>query len=261
MHTRKVLFSLFLFAAASLAFPIQAFKVTAVSVSVSEPEYRGFCPHKFTFSGRITVNRPGIVRYTWERSTKMPGRIHSLIFRTAGSKTVKHTWQLGGKTMGTYRNRWARIKILAPTARVSNKAEFDLICLPQVRMVRKIYKVSGRVIAGGSHVDWLEGLRLRFKLVSNTRTLSTHTGTFTRDGICTYTLIVFNAPGHYRVIIEPLHPTDPDKFHLCFNSVDPAYIFVNLTKDAPEAINQNFRLNWSWRHLDTGQDAFDSPCW
>lgn len=261
MRAKRILFSLVFFAAASAAFSIEAFKVTAVSISVSEPEYRGFCPHKFTFTGRITVNRPGQVRYTWVHSNKLPGKIHTLVFQSKGSKTVKHTWELGSKAMGTYRDQWAQLRILAPNNLFSKKAEFDLTCLGQVQMVRKIYKVSGGVFAGGSHVDWLEGLQLRFKLVSGTRTVSTHTGTFTRDGRCFYSLIVFNAPGSYRVVVEPVHPTDPDKFHLCFRSIDPAYIFVNLTEEAPQVINQNFHLNWGWRHLDMGQEAFDSPCW
>ena len=261
MRAKTVLLLVVFFIAATAVYSIIAFQVTAVSVSVSEPEYRGFCPHKFTFTGRITVNRAGSVRYTWVRSDKLPQKIHTLVFQSKGSKTVKHTWELGGKAMGTFRDRWAMIRILAPNARYSNKAEFDLTCLPQVQMVRKLYKVSGRVLAGGSHVDWLEGLRLRFKLVSGTRTISTTTGTFTRDGICLYALVTFNAPGSYRVVVEPVHPTDPEKFHLCFNSVDPAYIFVNLTAEAPQAINRNFNLRWSWRHLDMGQEAFDSPCW
>jgi hypothetical protein len=261
MRVKTALFSLVFLAATSAAFSIEAFKVTAVSVSVSEPEYRGFCPHKFTFTGRITVNRAGTVRYTWVRSDNIPRKTYTLVFSQKGSQKVTHTWELGSKAMGTYKDQWAQIVILAPNPVMSKKAEFDLTCLPQVQMVRKLYKVSGGVFAGGAHVDWLEGMKLRFKLMSGTRTLSTYTGTFSSIGSCFYTLVVFNAPGRYRVVVEPVHPTDPSKFYLCFNRVDPDTIYVNLTEEAPTAINQNFSLRWSWRHLDMGQEAFDSPCW
>jgi len=257
----KLISFLFVFIAVTLAvFPIEAFKVTGASLSVSEREYTGFCPHRFTFTGRITTNRGGTVRYRWLRSDGSTGAETALVFTTAGTKTVSTYWQLGG-TMGTYHDRWMQIEIVAPNSRTSNKAVFDLKCIPQVRLERKIYKVSGRIIAGGSHADWLSGLQLKVKLMRGTRTVSTCTAAFNNDGICPYSLIVFNAPGSYRVTVETVHPTDPDKFHLCYGSTDPASISVTLTEAAPEAINKNFDLSWSWRHLDMNQEAFDSPCW
>lgn len=260
MRVKTVLFIALFIVATTAAFPIEAFKVTGASASVSEPEYRGFCPHKFIFTGRITVNRPGTVRYRWLGSDGGAFPEETLAFAASGSKTVSTSWQLGG-TMGTYRGRWMRIEVLAPNSLFSNKAVFDLECLPRMRMERKMYKVSGRAIAGGAHVDWLAGLQLKFKLISGTRTVSSCTAAFTRDGICDYSLTVFNAPGSYRVEVEPVHPADPDKFYLCFNSVAPAFLIVTLTGEAPEAANKNFTLAWSWRHLDMGEDHFDSPCW
>lgn len=259
MRIRMAVFIVIFFVLASAAFAIEAFRVTGVSLSVSEREFRGFCPHKFVFTGRITVNREGTVRYTWLRSSGGVHKTFTLEFASAGTKTVTHEWELGG-AMGKI-DGWARIEILAPNSLLSNKAVFELECLPQVRMERKPYKVTGRAIAGGAHADWLTGLRLKFKLISGTRTVSTCTAAIDRDGICPYSLVVFNAPGSYRVVVEPVHPTDPDKFHLCFNSVDPAFHFVTLTEEAPEVTNKNFNLNWSWRHLDMHQEAFDSPCW
>ena len=258
----KLISFLFVFIAVTLAvFPIEAFKVTGASLSVSEREYSGSCPHRFTFTGRITTNRGGTVRYRWLRSDGSRGAETALVFTMAGTKTVSTYWQLGG-TMGTYPDRWMQLEITAPNSRTSNKAVFDLKCIPQVRLERKIYKVSGRVIAvGNSHVEWLNGLQVKVKLANGTRTVSTSTVTFANDGICRYTLILFNAPGRYRVTVEPVHPTDPAKFHLCYGSPDPATIWVELTEAAPEAINKNFDLSWSWRHLDMNQEAFDSPCW
>jgi hypothetical protein len=61
--------------------------------------------------------------------------------------------------------------------------------------------------------------------------------------------------------METVHPSNPDKFFLCFVSTDPAAIVVNLSDAAPDAPNRNFELTWSWRHLDRGEEAFDSPCW
>lgn len=260
MRIRMAVFIVIFFALASAAFAIEAFKVTGVSLSVSEREYRGFCPHKFVFTGRITVNRAGRVNYTWLRSDGARAKTFFLDFHVPGTQTVAYEWELGG-AMGSYPGRWVQIEVLAPNSRLSNRAVFDLTCLPQVRLERKPYKVTGRAIAGGSHVDWLAGLQLKFKLVSGTRTVSSCTAAFDRDGICAYSLVVFNAPGSYRVVVEPVHPTDPDKFHLCFNSVDPAFHFVTLTEEAPEVTNKNFNLSWSWRHLDMNQEAFDSPCW
>ncbi|HUU05323.1 MAG TPA: hypothetical protein VMZ49_05515 [Patescibacteria group bacterium] len=261
MRKKLISFLIAFIAAGTAAFAIEAFKVTGVSVSVSEREYKGFCPHKFIFTGRITTNREGTVRYTWRRSDGIPGKIYTLVFESAGTKTVTHEWKLGG-TMGKYEDYWAQIAILAPNSRTSNKAVFDLECLPQMRLERKAYRVSGRVIAlGGQHIEWLNGLQLKAKLSNGTRTVCSSTLTFGSDGICRYSLVVFNAPGRYRVTVEPVHPTDPDKFHLCYGSTDPAVIWVELTEAAPEAINKNFDLSWSWRHLDMGEEAFASPCW
>ena len=260
MRAKTVVFIALFIAASAAAFPIQAFKVTGVSASVSEREYRGFCPHRFEFTGRITVNREGTVRFRWLRSDGSANAEETLAFTEAGTKTVSTYWQLGG-IMGTYRDRWMRIEILAPNSLLSNPAVFDLECLPQVRMERKAYRVSGRIITGGQHVEWLEGLQLKARLISGTRTVSTCTAAFNRDGVCSYSLVVFNAPGSYRVTVEPVHPTDPELFYLCFNSVDPAFIIVTLSEEAPEAAGQNFDLTWSWRHLDMGEDHFDSPCW
>ena len=260
MRIRMAAFIVIFLALASAAFAIKAFRVTGVSLSVSEREYRGFCPHKFVFTGSITVNRAGTVRYTWLHSDGAMSKTFGLDFDGPGTKPVTYEWELGG-AMGSYPNRWVQLKVLVPNSLLSTRALFSLTCLPQVRLERKAYKVSGRAIAGGSHVDWLAGLQLKFKLVSGTRTLSTCTAAFNRDGICQYSLIVFNAPGTYRVTVETVHPTDPDKFHLCFNSVDPAFHFITLTDDAPEVSNKNFNLSWSWRHLDINQEAFDSPCW
>jgi hypothetical protein len=259
MRIRMAVFIAIFFVLASAAFAIEAFRVTGVSLSVSEREFRGFCPHKFVFTGRITVNREGTVRYTWLRSSGSVRKTFTLAFASAGTKTVTHEWELGGG-IGKI-DGWARIEILAPNSLLSNKAVFELECLPQVRMERKAYKVSGRAIAGGAHADWLAGLQLKFRLISGTRTVSSCTAAFNRDGICPYSLVVFNAPGTYRVTVETVHPTDPAKFHLCFNSVDPAFHFVTLTEEAPEVTNKNFNLSWSWRHLDMHQEAFDSPCW
>ncbi len=260
MRKRIIPLLVLLVAVGAAAFAIEAFKVTGVSASVSEPEYRGFCPHQFVFTGRITANREGTVRYAWLRSDGAPRKTCTLVFEAAGTRTVTHQWELGG-AMGTFHGQWARIEILEPNSLLSNKAVFDLECIPQARLERKIYKVSGRAIAGGSHADWLAGLQLKFKLVSGTRTVSSCTAAFNRDGICPYSLVTFNAPGSYRVEVEPVHPADPDKFYLCFNSVAPAFHAVTLTEEAPEAVNKNFDLTWSWRHLDMGEDHFDSPCW
>ena len=125
MRAKTVVFIALFIAASAAAFPIQAFKVTGVSASVSEREYRGFCPHRFEFTGRITVNREGTVRFRWLRSDGSANAEETLAFTEAGTKTVSTYWQLGG-IMGTYRDRWMRIEILAPNSLLSNPAVFVL---------------------------------------------------------------------------------------------------------------------------------------
>ena len=259
----KMISFLFVFIAATLAvFPIESFKVTGVSVSVSESEYKGFCPHKFVFTGRITANREGTVRYTWLRSDGAPRKTYTLEFTAAGTKTVAHEWELGG-AMGKYEDCWAQIEILAPNSRTSNKAAFDLECIPKMVVERKLYKITGTLVASIStaiQFDWLEGLQLKVNLTDGTRLVKSQIITINSEAMGYYSFVLINAPGRYCVNVEPVHPTDPEKFFVCFERTEPASVWFDLTEASPDH-HQIFRLIWGWRHHDSDDEPWDSPCW
>lgn len=137
MRTTRLLLTLFLAfvgigAAASISFaqppipPTFSVKVPPLQV---DPGYRseGPCPKKVTFTGRITVNRAGIVRYTFLRSDGASGPVHRLRFDAAGSKEVHTSWLLGRSSTG-----WMATKILSPREEESAKANFEVRCTPLV---------------------------------------------------------------------------------------------------------------------------------
>jgi len=235
----KLTIFVFVFITAALAvFPIEAFKVTGVSVSVSEREYTGPCPHRFVFTGRITTNREGTVRYTWLRSDGIPRKTYTLEFAAAGTKTVTHEWELGGG-MGTYRDRWAQIEILAPNSRLSNQAEFDLKCIPQMRAERKFYTISGRLFTYASQAAFLEilpGARLKVHVTSGGRTIKDQEVALTASGNDSYSIVLINAPGSYRLTVEPV--SLPDR--MVWQRAEPASITVELTEASPASLNNNF---------------------
>jgi hypothetical protein len=220
------------------AFAIEAFKVRSVSASVSEPEYRGSCPHRFEFTGRITTNREGTVRYRWLRSDGSAYPEKTLAFAAAGTKTVSDYWELGG-VMGTYRDRWMRIEILAPNSLLSNKALFDLECIPQVQMERKFYTVSGRLISYATQHPFLEalaGCQLKVRLAGGGRTIKEQVVDLDTDGFASYALVLINAPGTYQLTVEPVRLSE----RMRWQRSDPVSYTVVLTEDSPTANNKNF---------------------
>jgi hypothetical protein len=105
------------------------FKVTAVSATASPTAYSGKCPGLITFTGHITANMPGTVKYTWLRSDGATSPTETLDFANAGTKTVTRTWQLGGTGLTSYAG-WEQVKVISPNAMLSGKANFTLKCTP-----------------------------------------------------------------------------------------------------------------------------------
>jgi hypothetical protein len=105
----------------------QPFQVTAVSLTASPAKYEGPCPGVIKFSGTITVNGRGTVKYTFLRSDGATAPVFTLAFAGPGTKTVGTTWTLGGAALPNY-SGWEAIKILSPNEMVSDKAGFELIC-------------------------------------------------------------------------------------------------------------------------------------
>jgi hypothetical protein len=243
MRVKTAIF-IFVFMAATLAiFPIEAFKVTGVSLSVSEPEFTGSCPHRFVFTGRITANREGTVRYRWLRSDGAVSGEQTLVFAAAGTQTVTSHWELGGG-MATYRDRWKQIEITAPNSRLSNQAEFNLKCIPQMQMERKLYTISGRLISYAAQFPFLEildGGQLKVHVTSGGRTIRDQVVDLTDSGIASYSIVLLNAPGTYRLTVEPVSLSD----RIIWQRTDPVSITVTLTEASPTSINQNFTFYYA----------------
>ena len=107
-----------------------AFQVTGATLSAAPGTFEGCCPAKIAFSGRITVNAAGTVRYTFTRSDGATAPEQTLAFTAAGSKDVSTTWTLGGSSLPTY-SGWEAIKIVSPNPMESSKAMFSVTCLSQ----------------------------------------------------------------------------------------------------------------------------------
>jgi hypothetical protein len=99
------------------------FAVTGVTARADPESYTGACPRKFAFTAQITVNGPGTVEYTWERSDGATAPTQSISFEAAGSRAVSDVWQLGAAG-----SHWKRVRIVKPNEMVSNNAGFTLTC-------------------------------------------------------------------------------------------------------------------------------------
>ncbi|MCJ7679344.1 MAG: hypothetical protein MUP70_01330 [Candidatus Aminicenantes bacterium] len=108
-------------------FQFDVFKVTEVKAYSSSRSFSGRCPHTFNFTGKITVNGAGTVKYKWIRSDGATSRPDTIIFRTAGTQTVSTSWTLGSDGQ-EYKDYWEAVEIIEPNPITSNKALFTLIC-------------------------------------------------------------------------------------------------------------------------------------
>lgn len=105
--------------------PELAAKVVKVTASVTPTSWTGKCPKRFEFVGKITVNRPGVVKYKWIRSDNASAPVKTLRFLKPGTRIVTSYWQLSAQG-----KHWKAIEILAPNRMKSNKAVFTLRCGP-----------------------------------------------------------------------------------------------------------------------------------
>src|SRR5436190_4428122 len=110
--------------------PVQAgFAVTRVGLKANQRDTTGPCPIDVGFSGFITVNGPGEVRYKFIRSdTPNGGQEFILNFKEAGTQSVATTWfGLGGDALPTVAG-WEAIQILSPNSLESNHALLNIAC-------------------------------------------------------------------------------------------------------------------------------------
>jgi hypothetical protein len=106
-----------------------AFAVTDAILKADNANVTGQCPVTVNFTGYITTNGPGIVKYTFTRSDGATGPVFTLDFDAAGTKTVNTTWTLGGVGLMEYAG-WQRLKILSPNE-IESSAEtgsFKISC-------------------------------------------------------------------------------------------------------------------------------------
>ncbi len=126
--------------------PVTA-NVVKVVAQVDQAEFKGACPHKFTFSARIRVDAPGEVTYRWLRSDGAMAPVQKLVFRKPRQvQIVTTTWTLGGA--GKSYEEWQAVEILTPNSMTSNRAAFKLAC-DQLQLVKPIDARVRMVPPGG----------------------------------------------------------------------------------------------------------------
>ena len=106
-----------------------AFAVTNAVLKADKAEVFGPCPVTVNWTGFITANGPGTVKYTFTRNDGATAPVFTLDFDAAGTKTVNTTWTLGGVGLMEYKG-WQQLKILSPNE-IESSAEtgsFKMSC-------------------------------------------------------------------------------------------------------------------------------------
>jgi hypothetical protein len=226
------------------------FQVTGVTVTVSEHEFAGGCPHTFVFTGRITVNRAGMVRYQWLRSDGATPPEATVTFAGAGTQEVTTSWRLGAAPR-TYDDCWQSIRIIAPNARTSNRGLFSLRCIPVA--VLPTYEISGAISAGPDGNKTI-GRQVRVIVRHERETVASQTITLDAAGTGSYRFERPLAADRYHVTVEKVPYTGSSTLNVCFLGTTPSDRWVELSAAAPRAAGQDFLIRWSigWN---------TAPCW
>ena len=90
----------------------QGSPISEVTASAHPQHYKGPCPAKITFTGRIHVNRyPMTLNCQWERSDGATGPVKVLRVPSAQTRvmTVTDTWQLGAP--GQSKEIWEKLRV------------------------------------------------------------------------------------------------------------------------------------------------------
>lgn len=105
------------------------FRVADVELRADPFNYRGHCPVKIEFSGRVSVIGSGTVSYRFQRSDGAKGPVQTLHFSESGSQRVTTTWQLGGANPNFQPFKGAEtLVILAPDGGEPKTASFQIYC-------------------------------------------------------------------------------------------------------------------------------------
>lgn len=109
---------------------VQEFRVTDASLKPLEPKSDGPCPVTVRFSGSITTNGPGTVKYTFTRSDGATASVSILEFKAAGTQSVSTDWTLGVAQTPLAFDGWQTITILSPNEFESSReaGAFSIRC-------------------------------------------------------------------------------------------------------------------------------------
>jgi hypothetical protein len=88
------------------------------------PEITGPCNRtRVHFTGRISNDSVGLVRYTWVRSDKPSTNTFTLKFDKPSSLPVTYDWLLKGPKKG-----WVVLQVISPKESHSEKVRFEVSC-------------------------------------------------------------------------------------------------------------------------------------
>ena len=137
--------------------PLQAgFAVTGLNLKANSRETSGPCPINVGFSGFITVNGPGEVRYKFIRSdAELGGQEFILKFKEAGTQPVVTSWSIGGDGRPSFAG-WEAIQILSPNSQESNHALFNIACSATTARGRFRVTLQGFTVRQQTNDDLLE---------------------------------------------------------------------------------------------------------
>lgn len=121
------------------------FKVTGVTAQVSPTNSDTCSPATtFTATGNVTANAAGTTNYRWDKSDGTFTATQSLVFTTAGTKTVTATW-----SQSQAGDKWMKLHVLTPADTLSSAANFTLSCPFRVNRVEaRETGVTGDCTAG-----------------------------------------------------------------------------------------------------------------
>lgn len=119
-----------LFTGSAISGKAQATRVTEVIMKADDATLSGKCPMRVAFTGYITANGPGTVKYTFVRSDGATGPVHSIDFKTAGTQPVTTDWTLGDASALPFYEGWQAVKVLSPNEVESSRetGKFSITC-------------------------------------------------------------------------------------------------------------------------------------
>lgn len=106
------------------------FRVTEAFLKADDAKMNGKCPIRVNFTGYITTNGAGTVKYTFARSDGATAPVYTLDFKAAGTQTVSTDWTLGDASALPVYDGWQTIKILSPNESESSRetGRFSIAC-------------------------------------------------------------------------------------------------------------------------------------